>query len=85
MMYQNQCRDRESLYDYQKIQSTAQGSQFLGQRHYILGGPTSGYDQMLVAALHKDSKFQRTSPSPAKTFDETRGASVHLNSYNHLN
>ena len=75
MMYQNQCRDRESLYDYQKIQSTAQGSQFLGQRHYILGGPTSGYDQMLVAALHIS----------AKTFDETRGASVHLNSYNHLN
>ena len=34
---------RESLYDYQKIQSTSQGSQFLGQRHFMLGGPSSGY------------------------------------------
>ena len=30
MMYSNHSRDKESLYDYQKIQSTAQGSQFLG-------------------------------------------------------
>jgi len=31
-----------------------------------------------------DSTFTRTSPAPAVTFDQTRGASVQMNSYNHL-
>jgi len=50
-----------------------------------MGGPTSGHEQGLITALHRDSKFQRSSPSPAKTFDDVRGASVEMNSYNHLN
>ena len=51
----------------------------------MLGGPTSGHEASLISALHRDNKFQRSSPSPARTFDETRGASVEMNSYNHLN
>jgi hypothetical protein len=50
-----------------------------------MGGPSSGHESGLITALHRDSKFQRSSPVPAKTFDETRGASVEMNSYNHLN
>ena len=36
-------KNKESIYDYQKIQSTAHESQFLGQRHHLFGGPTSGH------------------------------------------
>ena len=38
----------------------------------------------MMAALHMNNPFNRTSPTPAITFDQTRGASVQLNSYNHL-
>ena len=85
-MYDNQEQRRHkkptSLYDYQKIQSTLHGSQFLGQRHYMLGGPTSGHDQNLVQRVHHDKKFKRSSPSPDRIFDNVRGASVPINSYN---
>lgn len=74
-----------SLYDYQKIQSTAHGSQYLGQRHYMMGGPTSGWDQSMITQLHQDKEFKRSSPNRTKTFDDTRGASSCINSYNHLN
>lgn len=51
MMYNNdhlkRTRKKESLYDYQKIQSTQHLSQHLGQRHFMFGGPTSGHDNFL--------------------------------------
>ena len=75
---------KESMYDYQKIQSTAHGSQFLGQRHFMGGGPTSGYHSMFIQRLHRDQEFKRSSPSPNKVFDEVRGASSEINSYNNL-
>jgi len=62
-------RRKESLYDYHKIQSTSQHSQFLGQRHHMFGGPTSGHEQSMIASLHMNSAFNRTSPNPATTFD----------------
>ena len=47
MMFSNQSLERPSkkvsLYDYQKIQSTQHGSQILGQRHFLMGWPTSGF------------------------------------------
>lgn len=88
MMYNNEhhkrTRRKESLYDYQKIQSTQHNSQIHGQRQYMFGGPTSGHDNYLNQTIHVQ-KFTRSSPSPAKHFDETRGASCQINSYNSLN
>lgn len=77
-------KNKSSIYDYQKIQSTLHGSQFLGQRHYLFGGPTSGAQDKKIQSIHKESKFLRSSPTPGDTFDVTRGASVPLNSYNNI-
>jgi hypothetical protein len=48
----------------------------------MLGGPTSGHDLKLVNRVHQDKKFKRSSPSPDQIFDNVRGASVPINSYN---
>ena len=51
----------------------------------MFGGPTSGHQKNLVDKVHGvDSVFKGSSPSPHKTFDENRGASPELNSYNNL-
>ena len=51
----------------------------------MMGGPTSGWDQSMITQLHQDKEFKRSSPNRTKTFDDTRGASSCINSYNHLN
>lgn len=80
----NRNKSKVSIYDYQKIQSTHNNSQFLGQRHYLMGGPSSGHHQSIVKDVHQERVFKRSSPSPGKTFDEVRGASPELNSYNNI-
>ena len=50
----------------------------------MFGGPSSGFDKQLVEMVHGSKEFKRSSPSPHKTFDEVRGASPELNSYNNL-
>jgi len=35
--------------------------------------------------MHRNKDFKRSSPSPHQTFDENRGASPQLNSYNNIN
>lgn len=50
----------------------------------MLGGPSSGHDQNLVEMVHGEKGFKRSSPSPTKTFDEVRGASPEINSYNNI-
>lgn len=50
-----------------------------------MGGPTSGHDTSIIGGIHAEREFIRSSPSPTKTFDEVRGASPTINSYNHLN
>mgnify|MGYP000070373531 CR=1 FL=1 len=49
-----------------------------------MGGPTSGHHSSIVRSLHNDKNFKASSPSPARTFDNTRGASPELNSYNNI-
>jgi hypothetical protein len=50
----------------------------------MFGGPTSGNEKKLISTVHGDYIFRRTSPKPSKTFDDVRGASVEINSYNSL-
>ena len=51
-----------------------------------MGGPSSGYAQQLVKNTHGySSTFKRSSPSPDRLFDVTRGANAELNSYNNIN
>lgn len=38
----------------------------------------------MISTVHGDYIFRRTSPKPSKTFDDVRGASVEINSYNSL-
>lgn len=87
MLYKNdhllRSKKKESLYDYHKIQSTQNDSQKFGQRHHLFGGPSSGHQQYLNQTIDVQ-KFTSTSPTPAKTFDDVRGASPEMNSYNNL-
>ena len=50
-----------------------------------MGGPTSGHDQSILTTMHKDREFIRSSPNKTHTFDDVRGASPSITSYNHLN
>lgn len=75
---------KTSLYDYQKIQSTEHGSQFLGQRHFLMGGPSSGNHSSIIRQLHNSHDFKSNSKSPPATFDQVRGSSPTLNSYNDI-
>lgn len=50
-----------------------------------MGGPSSGYAQAAVRSTHgKASTFKRSSPSPDRFFDVTRGACPEMNSYNNI-
>jgi len=49
-----------------------------------MGGPSSGNHDKIIGQLHNEKVFKRTSPSPAKTFDDIRGASLQINSYNNI-
>ena len=49
-----------------------------------MGGPSSGNHESIIGDVHNYRKFKRSSPSPAKTFDDVRGASSELNSYNNI-
>lgn len=48
----------------------------------MFGGPTSGHEAKLVNRVHHEKRFKRSSPSPDQIFDNVRGASVQMNSYN---
>ena len=50
-----------------------------------MGGPTSGFDGSIITSVHQDKEFVRSSPNRTNTFDDVRGASSCINSYNHLN
>ena len=51
-----------------------------------MGGPTSGFEKGIIKENHgKLSNFKRSSPSPDRLFDDTRGACPEINSYNHIN
>lgn len=49
-----------------------------------MGGPSSGHHDRIISELHNDKVFKGTSQSPSKTFDEIRGASPQINSYNNI-
>ena len=50
----------------------------------MFGGPSSGHEKLLTSRLHAEQVFKRPFPKPTKTFDDNRGASPELNSYNNL-
>jgi hypothetical protein len=51
-----------------------------------MGGPTSGFERSMIKGAHGvSSNFKRSSPSPDKLFDDTRGACPEINSYNNIN
>ena len=75
---------KTSVYDYHKIQSSENNSQFLGQRTFMFGGPSSGNESHMTMRLHAKNIFKGPNPKPADTFDDQRGASPEINAYNNL-
>ena len=49
-----------------------------------MGGPSSGNHSSIIRNVHNSHDFKNSSKSPPSTFDQVRGSSPTLNSYNDI-